>query len=468
MMMARADFLIRRHPRTASAAVAALLAGGTAAAVAVAPLDQIETPTPAQQLVTQALEPERLQSQVSALELGELTLNRNDTTRRGDTADSMLRRLGADDPAAATFLRKHVVARRILDGQAGKLVQIQLKSTPAGRLVESLMVKGPTADKAERNTHFERITVERIGTDFIAHSRIEPMKKEVRMASGTIATTLFAAADDANLPEEVTGQIGEIFDNDIDIRSELRRGDTFGVIYEGLTADGDTAPWANDTGRVLAVRLINKGKSHEAIWYQNGSHGGTYYNANGQTKQRALLSSPMQYSRVTSDFGMRFHPLKHEWRAHNGVDYGAPTGTPVRAVGQAIVKFAGVQNGYGNVIVLQHPKDRETTYAHLSRMDVRVGEKVAQGAVIGAVGATGWATGPHLHFEFKVGGRVVNPIEVARASDNVVLTGEERRQFARATQTTLEQLNTIDVRPIQMAQKRSGIGSRQTAQADVR
>lgn len=464
--MARTEFLIRRHPRTATAAVAATLLGSAVTAIAVAPIDKIETPTPSQQLITQTLAPSQLQAQVSALELGELTLNRNDLTRRGDTADSLLRRLGADDAKASAFLRKHLVARRILDGQSGKLVQIELKTTPAGRQVENLVVKGPAADKTLRETHFERITVERVGEDFIAHAETLPMVTEVRMSSGRIATSLFAAADDIGLPDEVTSQIGEIFDNDIDIRKDLRRGDTFAVVYEGLTADGDAAPWASGTGRVLAVRLINKGKSHEAIWYQDPSarNGGIYYNAEGRTKQRALLASPMPFSRVTSDFGMRFHPLKHEWRAHNGIDFGAPTGTPVRAVGQALVKFAGVQNGYGNVVILQHPKDRETRYAHLSRIDVRVGDKVTQGDIVGAVGSTGWATGPHLHFEFKVKGDFIDPAEVARVSDNIELNGAERAEFKHRTATVLDQLNTIDVRqPGQaLASKKGGTPGKTT------
>ena len=126
--------------------------------------------------------------------------------------------------------------------------------------------------------------------------------------------------------------------------------------------------------------------------------------------RRAFLASPMEFSRVTSGFAMRFHPILQTWRAHLGVDYGAPTGTPVRTVGDGVVEFAGVQNGYGNVVQVEHGNDRSTLYAHLSRIDVRKGQRVEQGQRIGAVGATGWATGPHLHFEFRVNGEHQDPL----------------------------------------------------------
>ena len=141
------------------------------------------------------------------------------------------------------------------------------------------------------------------------------------------------------------------------------------------------------------------------------------------------MSSPLAFSRMTSGFAMRFHPILQTWRAHLGVDLGAPTGTPVRTVGNGVVTFAGVQNGYGNVITIGHSGGRETVYAHLSRIDVTKGANVTQGAVIGAVGATGWATGPHLHFEFKVKGQQVNPAEIARASEANELSPAARARF---------------------------------------
>ena len=156
---------------------------------------------------------------------------------------------------------------------------------------------------------------------------------------------------------------------------------------------------------------------------------GAYFDLTGRSKTRAFLASPLAFSRVTSGFAMRFHPIHKTWRAHLGVDFGAPTGTPVRTVGEGVVNFAGVQNGYGNVVQIQHAGDRQTVYAHLSRIDVRKGQRVEQGQLIGAVGATGWATGPHLHFEFKVKGQQVDPMVVARASEALQLSPQALASF---------------------------------------
>jgi murein DD-endopeptidase MepM/ murein hydrolase activator NlpD len=155
---------------------------------------------------------------------------------------------------------------------------------------------------------------------------------------------------------------------------------------------------------VLAAEFVNAGRTHQAVWFVDGQGRGAYFGPDGLSRRRAFLASPLEFSRVTSGFAMRFHPLLKSWRAHLGVDYGAPTGTAVRSVGDGVVHFAGRQNGYGNVVEVQHGNERSTLYAHLSRIDVRKGQRVEQGESLGAVGATGWATGPHLHFEFRVAG----------------------------------------------------------------
>jgi murein DD-endopeptidase MepM/ murein hydrolase activator NlpD len=183
---------------------------------------------------------------------------------------------------------------------------------------------------------------------------------------------------------------------------------------------------------VLSVEFLNNGKTHTAMWFQEPGRKGAYYGLDGTSLQSAYLASPMEFSRVTSGFAMRFHPLLQRWRAHLGVDYAAPTGTPVRVVGDGVVEFAGWQNGFGNVITVRHNASDVTLYAHLSRIDVRQGQTVSQGHRIGAVGATGWATGPHLHFEFRVNGVHRDPIEVARRSEGVRLTAEARPAFDRA------------------------------------
>jgi murein DD-endopeptidase MepM/ murein hydrolase activator NlpD len=152
----------------------------------------------------------------------------------------------------------------------------------------------------------------------------------------------------------------------------------------------------------------------------------------------------MEFSRITSGFAMRFHPLLQSWRQHNGVDYGAPIGTPARSVGDGTVEFAGWQNGYGNVVKIRHTNDRSTLYAHLSRIDVRKGQHVEQGQRVGAVGMTGWATGPHLHFEFLVGGHHQDPLRVAKASESVPLDAASRPRFAELVQGVQAKLDVAE------------------------
>jgi murein DD-endopeptidase MepM/ murein hydrolase activator NlpD len=167
---------------------------------------------------------------------------------------------------------------------------------------------------------------------------------------------------------------------------------------------------------VLAAEFVNAKKALRAVWFDDPVEGrGGYYAPDGKNLRKAFLRSPLEFSRVTSGFAMRFHPILQQWRAHNGVDYGAPTGTRVRATADGVVDFAGVQGGYGKVVILRHHGGITTAYAHLSGFagDVRKGARVAQGDAIGFVGATGWATGPHLHYEFRVNNQHRNPLTIA-------------------------------------------------------
>jgi murein DD-endopeptidase MepM/ murein hydrolase activator NlpD len=198
---------------------------------------------------------------------------------------------------------------------------------------------------------------------------------------------------------------------------------------------------------VLSAEFVNDGKTYQAMWFQEpvasaslpqeegrATHSltkGGYYTLDGQSLKRAYLASPLAFSRVTSGFKMRFHPILQKWRAHLGVDYAAPIGTPVRSVGDGVVEFAGVQDGFGNVAFIRHRNNHVTVYAHLSRIAVRRGQTVQQGQNIGATGATGWATGPHLHYEFRVNGTHQNPLTIARRSESVPVAPAFKPVFSR-------------------------------------
>jgi murein DD-endopeptidase MepM/ murein hydrolase activator NlpD len=180
------------------------------------------------------------------------------------------------------------------------------------------------------------------------------------------------------------------------------------------------------------------------VWFAPANGRGGYFGVDGQSKRRAFLASPMEFSRVTSGFAMRFHPLMRSWRAHLGVDYGAPIGTPVRSVGDGVVDFSGWQNGYGNVVQVNHGSGKSTLYAHLSRKDVKVGQRVEQGQRLGAVGMTGWSTGPHLHFEFRINGQHQDPLKVAKAAEAVALDAAARSQFADVVRTVQAKLDVAE------------------------
>jgi murein DD-endopeptidase MepM/ murein hydrolase activator NlpD len=184
------------------------------------------------------------------------------------------------------------------------------------------------------------------------------------------------------------------------------------------------------------------------MWFQEQGSKGGYYTLDGKSLDTSYLASPVEFSRVTSGFAMRFHPVLHRWRAHLGTDYGAATGTPVRSVGEGVVSFAGEQNGFGNVVIVKHNNTDETVYAHLSRIDVRPGSAVKQGQYVGAVGSTGWATGPHLHFEFRVNGAHQDPGTIAKHSGAATLSAAVKPEFDRVARSMRIQLGAAASSPL--------------------
>ena len=418
-----------------------LLAGCAAAAFAIAPLAPDAAALP-QRLISEAVAPEAYATQLEALAGHEFDLSRSDVTRTSDNASTLLERLGVTDASAAAFLRSDANARRLFEGRGGRMVQV--RASQDGRL-KSLIVRSPAPRSEQLLTHFVRLTMTADAQGaWQAVEEILPLQSQTRLASGTILSSLFAASDEARIPDAIAVQMAEIFGADIDMHRELRRGDTFSVVYESLTADGEPIAWAQGSGRVLAAEFVNRGKAYQAVWYRGADGRGSYFDLAGQSRKRMFLASPMEFSRMTSGFAMRFHPIMQKWRAHLGVDYAAPTGTAVRTVGDGVVEFAGQQGGYGNVIQVSHGNARSTLYAHLSRIDVKKGQRVEQGQRIGAVGSTGWSTGPHLHFEFRVNGHHQDPQRIARASEAVAIAPAASAEFAALTQSLQVKLDVAE------------------------
>jgi murein DD-endopeptidase MepM/ murein hydrolase activator NlpD len=434
-----------RHSKTVTLAAAGLLGGLGAVAFAVAPLAPDAALLPVQ-TISESVTTAEIGPQLEALADHGLELSFSEVTRAGAAMDTTLRRLGIADAGTLAALRQEPTLRRALEGRAGRLVQSRVGAR--GELLE-LVVRMPAESSGSAPSHFTRLSVKPVGSRFAVSSTLVPLQTQTRLASGTIRSSLFAATDEARIPDPVATQMAEIFSAEIDFHRELRKGDTFSIVYEAVTADGEPVPWNQGAGRVLAAEFINGGKTHQALWFESGGKG-AYFDPSGRSRKRAFLASPMEFSRVTSGFAMRMHPILQRMRAHLGVDYAAPTGTPVRVVGEGVVDFAGWQNGYGNVVHVRHGGDRVTVYAHLSRIDVRKGQRVEQGQHIGAVGATGWATGPHLHFEFRVGGVHQDPLKIAKASESVPLDPAARPRFtewARTVQVKLDLAETVGSRP---------------------
>jgi murein DD-endopeptidase MepM/ murein hydrolase activator NlpD len=431
---------VAAHRRSLITTAITLMAGFGITAVAVAPLAPDAASLP-KRVISEVVQPEGMADQLAELAAHEMTLTRSDVTRGTDTAEALLARLGVRDPAVAGFIRSDSTARLLLAGRGGKMVRAD---TDANGDLKELVARFP-ADRSElARTHFTRLTLSRLDGRWLSRLETVPYGTHSRLASGTIRSSLFAATDEARVPDAVAVQVADIFATDIDFHRELRKGDTFSVVYESLVADGEPVAWNEGAGRVLAAEFVNAGRSHHAVWFTAADGRAAYYDIDGSSKRRAFLASPLEFSRVTSGFAMRIHPIFQTRRAHLGVDYGAPTGTAVRVVGDGVVDFAGRQNGYGNVVEVRHANNRSTLYAHLSRIDVRKGQRVEQGQRIGAVGATGWATGPHLHYEFRVAGQHQDPLRMAKNSEAKAVDAASRPLFTETVSAVQVKLDLAE------------------------
>lgn len=433
--------VVRRHPRRLSTGLLTMLGGFAVTAFGIAPMAPDAAKLP-QRLVIEAVPIASLDQQVEELAFHGLDLWRDDITRGNDTAGSLLKRLGVSDPAASIYLRNDRYGRRVVEGRGGKMVQSR---TAADGTLLSLVARYPALDETQANTHFTRLSIERVNGQFTSRIENVLLAMQPRMSSGEIRSSLFAAADDAGTPDAIANQLIELFATEIDFHRQLRKGDRFSIVYEGLTADGLPITWGDGSGRILAAEFRHNNKISQAMWFVDPETGkGGYFDFNGRSKRRGFLASPLAFSRITSGFAMRLHPILQTWRAHNGVDYAAPTGTPAHAVGDGVVLRAGWQNGYGNVVEIEHGGDKSTVYAHLSKIDVKKGDKITQGQQIGLVGATGWATGPHLHFEFRVAGQFQDPLTIAGQSESVTLAAGAMPKFQSLAVASLSRLTTAD------------------------
>jgi len=409
-----------RRLRWLAAAVAVPLFGVVAAFGMV---ERVPEPIP----VRIVIEPLAL-SATSVGDSGTIIYVQEDRFRRSDTLATLIERLGADEDEAATLLRSSRAARPfrfLLPGTS-----VQAKVDGVGRLRSLSFL-------TDRDT---LLSVDRLGDSFRRFEQQADVARGIEMKSGEIKTSLFTATDAAGIPDGIAVQLADIFGGDVDFHRDLRRGDRFGVVFETFYHGGKTVRF----GRVLAAEFYSQRKTYRAVWFQDPWGRGGYYTPDGENLRKVFLRSPLEFSRITSGFGLRRHPIFRQWRAHQGIDYGAPVGTRVKSTGDGVVSFAGRRNGYGNLIVLRHHGGYSTYYAHLRNFApaLRAGSRVVQGEIIGYVGQTGWANGPHLHYEFHLHNQNRNPLTMAFPAAQPILAIEQAA-FRRTADPVIARLDLL-------------------------
>lgn len=400
--------------RWAATAVASFALLGMVAAFAVAPTAD-HSRADLQTVLEQLSPPTAM-----LLEAGHDPFLREERVRRSDTPASLLIRLGITDRDALHFLHSNRKARQLTQQlRPGTAVTARYG---AGGELQTLSV--PLTDKDAM------LVVERRGKDFVIREQTMELEPQTFVRSAEINSSWVGATNAAGVPEAVASQLVAIFGSEIDFHRDLRKGDRFSLVYEIFNHRGQTVRH----GRILAAEIRSNQKVLQAFWFQPEPSGGAYYTADGHSVRKTFLRSPIELSQVNSGFaGGRLHPILQTWRAHKGVDYTAPTGTPVLAVADGTVETAEYQNnGYGNLIVIKHHGTYSSAYGHLSHFaaGLRKDTRVRQGDTIGYVGQTGLATGPHLHYEFRVNDEQVDPLTLALPTSTPLEDSQKRRYMS--------------------------------------
>ncbi len=341
---------------------------------------------------------------------------RESRIRPGETVGAALRRLGLSDTALAAQASTQGVIKQLAGAHSPGSLLIVATTATGGLHSASITRQGSDLS----------YIIEPYDRKLRVSSKAVQLESRIHMQGGVVQSSLFAAMDAVGLPDSVAEELSRIFGDDIDFHTDLRRGDRFSVIYEIYYHQGH----AVRTGKILAAEFVNRGVRHSAYLFQHPNGGEDYYNHEGKNHKEGFLRSPLEFSRVSSGFSMRQHPIFGDWREHKGVDYAAPHGTAVRATSDGLVDFVGKQSGYGNFVILRHGETYTTAYGHLSDFakNLKIGNRVSQGETIGYVGSTGWATGPHLHYEFRINNVHQDPLTV-RLPDAQPLSGNALVNF---------------------------------------
>lgn len=345
----------------------------------------------------------------------------------GDTLSTIFAKVGLPQSTVHEVLASSKEAKQLTRLRVGQRLEFQLDeqgglarlSSPINRL-ESLQL-----EKTDNGYTFKK-------------EKLEP-DVTTTYAFGQIESSLFLAAKNAGLSHNLTMDLANVFGYDIDFAMDIRKGDSFEVVYEEKTIDGERV----GTGNILAARFTNRGKNYTAVRYTNKQGNTSYYTADGTSMRKAFIRTPVDFARISSRFSNgRKHPILNKIRAHKGVDYAAPHGTPIKSAGDGKVILAGRKGGYGNTVVIQHGNRYRTLYAHMQGFakGVRNGSQVKQGQIIGYIGTTGLSTGPHLHYEFQVDGVHVDPLGLKLPMADPIAQNEKQR-FLQTSQPLMAQMD---------------------------
>ena len=354
---------------------------------------------------------------------------REEQVQSGDTLASVLARLKIDELDIQRLLSTEVAkqgARRLKAGN-----RIQATTSANGQLAELIFA----------NAEGGALRIVRQGENFVSQQPGDVLETRVIMRSGRVTSSFFAATDSAGVPDSIADKITDIFSTQIDFRDDIRRGDTFSIVYTVNYRNGEPVA----AGKLLAAEFMNGGTLHRVVLFRDPFGREAYYTPEGASLKKGFLRSPLEFSRVTSSFSnSRKHPVFGFHRAHTGVDFGAPTGTRVKATSDAVVAFAGRKGGYGNLVILSHNNGYETYYAHLNGFasGLRAGKSVEQGQLIGYVGSTGASTGAHLHYEIRIAGTPYNPMAL-KLPGAAPLTAGMKSAFLQQTASWTQRLTLL-------------------------
>jgi murein DD-endopeptidase MepM/ murein hydrolase activator NlpD len=346
---------------------------------------------------------------------------------KGDTLSTLFSKAGLSSNELHEAINSSKDAKRFTNLDIGQVLEFDL--TASGQLKQL----------HSKLSDLESISLSKNAQGYAFKREIIKPDLRTTYTRGTINSSLSQSAQRAGLSHSLTMDMANVFGYDIDFSEDIRQGDEFELVYEQKVINDKVV----GTGSILSARFTNRGKAFTAVRYTNKAGVSSYYTADGNSMRKAFIRSPVDFARISSGFSMgRMHPILNKIRAHKGIDYAAARGTPIKAAGDGKVMLAGRQGGYGNVVIIQHNNSYKTLYGHMQGFakGVRTGTSVKQGQVIGYIGTTGLSTGPHLHYEFQVNGRHVNPLSIKTANADPIAKAEKQR-FLQQSQPLVARMN---------------------------